>query len=127
LLAILVLGAGLGLRVAHDRSSSRRMARPAPRLVVDPNTAPSYVLQALPQIGPALGSRIAEQRALRPFDSVQDLRKRVRGLGPATLARLAPHLRIPSAKKINVGVERTAPTSTTTVLPRIARVTLPKP
>ena len=68
--------------------------RPVPVLVIDPNSAPPEVLGALPQVGGALVKKIVEQREIRPFQSLDDLRRRVRGLGPATLARLQPHLRI---------------------------------
>jgi hypothetical protein len=62
-------------------------------LAVDPNSAPAGVLESLPHLGPALVKKIIEQRAIRRFDSIADMRQRVRGLGPATLALLSPHLR----------------------------------
>ena len=52
------------------------------------------MLGALPHVGPSLVKKLVEQREVRPFASIEDLRRRVRGLGPATMARLAPHLRI---------------------------------
>ena len=66
---------------------------PPPRLVIDPNTAPPPVLQALPRIGPVLAARIVEAREERPFESLDDLDRRVRGIGPATVKALRPHLR----------------------------------
>jgi competence protein ComEA len=89
-----VLIAALGLRAAGHflGSGTRRAYQAVPVLVVDPNTVPPGVLGALPHVGPALVKRLVEQREIRPFDSTADLRRRVRGLGPATLARLAPHL-----------------------------------
>jgi len=45
-------------------------------------------------VGPSLVKQLIEQRQIRPFGSTEDLRRRVRGFGPVTLARLAPHLRI---------------------------------
>ena len=68
-------------------------------LLVDPNTAPASVLEALPHVGPSLARRLIEQREIRPFESIEELRLRVRGLGPATMARLAPHLRIKSERE----------------------------
>ena len=64
------------------------------RLVIDPNTAPVEVLLCLPRLGPALVSRIDEQRKLRRFDSIEDLDDRVRGIGPVTIEALRPYLRI---------------------------------
>lgn len=54
------------------------------------NTASVNELQALPGIGPALSERIVKYRKTqRPFQQVDELR-RVRGIGPATLADLRP-------------------------------------
>jgi hypothetical protein len=60
---------------------------------LDPNRASAASLQVLPGIGPARASAIVEARRLRPFASVADLR-RVRGIGPVTLARIAPWLAV---------------------------------
>ena len=65
-----------------------------PDLVVDPNTAPPEVLLALPRAGPKLVDAIVAARRQAPFTSLADLDARVRGVGPATLAALRPHLRI---------------------------------
>src|SRR5271165_490119 len=96
LLAIVVLIAGVALRVASDSLGTvrQRTCRVVPVLVIDPNTAPASVLEALPHVGPSLVKQLIEQREIRPFGSTADLRRRVRGFGPVTLARLAPHLRI---------------------------------
>jgi DNA uptake protein ComE-like DNA-binding protein len=67
---------------------------PVPLLVVDPNTAPPRILMALPRLGPSLVGRIVAARAEAPFRSIDDLDARVRGLGPATIKALRPHLRI---------------------------------
>ena len=95
LLAGLVIVAGLGLEIAGQGVCSKResMAGP-PELVLDANTAPVRALVALPHVGPALAKRLVEARAGRPFSSLDDLRERVRGVGPVTLARLEPYLRI---------------------------------
>ena len=96
LLALLTLFSGLALRLtAHSTGCEGRTSfRVVPVLVIDPNTAPASVLEALPHMGPSLVQRLIEQREIRRFESTEDLRRRVRGVGPATLARLAPHLRI---------------------------------
>src|SRR5271166_4011956 len=101
LLAFVVLISGVALRVASDTLSTglQRTCRVVPVLVVDPNTAPSSVLEALPHVGPSLVKQLIEQREIRPFGSTEDLRRRVRGLGPVTMARLAPHLRIKASSE----------------------------
>lgn len=96
LLAIAVLVAGVAIRT-NARLGGRgpqRASRIQPVLRVDPNTAPAPVLEALPQVGPSLANRIVAERQLRPFASLDDLRRRVRGLGPATMGKLARHLRL---------------------------------
>jgi competence protein ComEA len=67
--------------------------RDVPRMIVDPNTASAAVLSALPRLGPALVGRIAAARVLEPFQSLEDLEVRVRGIGPATAEALREHLR----------------------------------
>ncbi len=64
---------------AHPRSAPR----------VDINRADTLALQALPGVGPALARRIVAAREDARFRTVEDLLK-VRGIGPATLARLRP-------------------------------------
>ncbi len=62
---------------------------------VDPNTADADALMALPGIGPAMAGRILEDRAANgPYRTAGDL-LRVKGIGPATLARLRPFLSLP--------------------------------
>lgn len=96
LLIVVTMTGAVGLRTASLRlgRENRGPFRAAPVLMLDPNSAPPEVLEALPHVGGALVKKIVEQREIRPFQSLGDLRHRVRGLGPATLARLAPHLRI---------------------------------
>ena len=64
----------------------------APTLRLDPNTAPPQVLGALPHLGPSLVRQLVHARELRPLSSLEDAGRRVRGLGPATRAALAPYL-----------------------------------
>jgi Helix-hairpin-helix motif len=70
----------------------------APDLLLDLNTVPPPVLGTLPHVGQSLTRQIVAARELRPITSLDDAGSRVRGLGPATLAQIAPYLRfVPSA------------------------------
>lgn len=122
LLALVTLIAGVTLRVAARSAGCdpRSFSRVAPVLVIDPNTAPASVLEALPHVGPSLVRRLIEQREIHPYGSTEDLRRRVRGFGPATLARLAPHLRIRSDRERPTDTEDTMTTSAS-VPSRLAR------
>lgn len=57
---------------------------------VDLNSASSSELQTLPRIGPAMAERVIGGR---PYSRVEDL-LRVSGIGPATLERIAPLVRV---------------------------------
>ncbi len=71
----------------------RRLLADAP---LDLNRATRADLQLLPRIGPTLASRIVEDRETRGcFDDPSEL-TRVRGIGEATLERLAPLLTVTS-------------------------------
>jgi hypothetical protein len=95
LLVALVMAVGLALRtVSRDVRPASEAVTGSPELVLDPNTASPRALAALPHIGPALASRLVEARAERPFSSLDDLRDRVRGIGPVTLAQIAPYLQV---------------------------------
>jgi competence protein ComEA len=94
LLAGLAVIAALGLNFAsRDVRSSSKLIAIAPKLVLDPNTAKPEALAGLPNFGPVLVNRLVQARTERPFSSLDDVRDRVRGVGPVTLARIAPHLR----------------------------------
>jgi hypothetical protein len=94
LLAGLVIIAALGLAVAsREVASAPGPIGGVPELVLDPNTTPPRVLAALPHVGPVLANRLVEARTERPFSSLEDIQARVRGIGPVTLARIAPYLR----------------------------------
>jgi competence protein ComEA len=73
------------------------MAAAAP---VDINSASAAELEALPGIGAVKAAAIVEERKSRPFSSVEDL-ERVRGIGPALVADLKPHVTVsqPAASK----------------------------
>lgn len=90
---------GLGLMVAgwSARTGSNTAKATPPRLLLDPNTAPPEILSALPGLGPGLVRNWIAARDEQPFHSLDDLERRVRGIGPATLARIAPYLKVPKA------------------------------
>jgi hypothetical protein len=85
------LALGISIAACFDRQWPE--PKPIPPLRVNVNTAPVGVLEALPRIGPALASRIVEAREELLFVSADDLDRRVRGIGPATIAGLRPYLR----------------------------------
>lgn len=58
---------------------------------IDPNRASEAELDRLPGVGPGVASSIVEARASGGFHSPEDL-LRVRGIGPATLARIRERL-----------------------------------
>ncbi len=76
---------------------AERRSRPlAPGERIDPNTASEEELDRLPGVGASLARRIVAAREEGgPFRSLEDL-ARVRGIGPSTLERLAPHLELPA-------------------------------
>ena len=84
----------------------RPLAEPPglPPGVVSVNTGTAEDLQAVPGIGPVLASRIVAYReANGPFRRVGDLIV-VRGVGPTTLERLAPHLTVdPGPLRVSAG------------------------
>ncbi len=92
-IAAALIASALGLSVV-----SRSVGPPSPNpfvpptLRVDVNTAPADVLDALPHVGPALAQRLIAARDFGPIRSESDLVGRVRGLGPSTIAQIAPFL-----------------------------------
>jgi DNA uptake protein ComE-like DNA-binding protein len=63
-------------------------------LPLDPNTDDAQSLSALPGVGDDLAGRIVADRTRRgAFTRLDDL-LRVRGLGPATLAKIRKHVRL---------------------------------
>jgi hypothetical protein len=106
LLAVLAISAAAGL--ALGRRGLTRGAEPgvvASELRLDPNTATPEALAALPHIGPTLARRIAEAQADGPFRSPADLRARVRGIGPATLAQIEPYLRFEAGAHVKPALD----------------------
>lgn len=64
-----------------------------PKLLVNINRAKANELTELPGIGPALADRIIEYRKHRRFEEPAHL-LRVQGIGPATMERIGPHIRV---------------------------------
>lgn len=65
-----------------------------PRFVVDVNQAPVHELEALPNVGIALATRIVDYRQTRgPFRELDDLLQ-VHGVGERTLQQLRPMLTV---------------------------------
>lgn len=70
-----------------------RLPRRTAQFTVDVNSAQWPELSQLPGVGESLARRIVESREREgPFADHQELR-RVRGIGPRTLERIAPYLR----------------------------------
>ncbi|HYV96852.1 MAG TPA: helix-hairpin-helix domain-containing protein [Gemmatimonadaceae bacterium] len=66
-------------------------AAPGARAPIDLDRASEREIETLPRIGPALAARIvAERNAHGPFESLQQLDKRVRGVGPSMAKLIAP-------------------------------------
>jgi competence protein ComEA len=82
--------------VACDGAGAARLAGALPLLFgrpLDLNRADAAALEALPGIGAGRAAAIVRER---PFCSVAEL-DRVEGVGPVTLARVAPFLATPAA------------------------------
>lgn len=66
----------------------------ASRWTINVNQAGADELQRLPRIGPAMSRRIIEDREKNgPFLTLEEL-ARVKGIGPKTVERLRPHIRL---------------------------------
>jgi competence protein ComEA len=103
LAAALLLGGAIVLLCVHAWGTLRWGSRPTelkPGLAsrIDLNRADRAELLQLPGIGPNLAARIEEYRRENGgFHSVEEL-SRVRGVGPATLARLRPWVYVEDAE-----------------------------
>lgn len=74
--------------LAGASRGTARLASPSTPIDLDSATEPE--IEALPRVGPALARRIIANRdSAGPFGGLEGLR-RVRGIGPATLALLRP-------------------------------------
>lgn len=85
--------AEVGEAVDRNLARARRASRPlAADERLDPNRAPEVELDRLPGVGPSTARAIVASREDGgPFRWREDL-LRVRGIGPATLAKIAPHV-----------------------------------
>ena len=89
-LGVLAVAGAIALGVARPRPG---LSPPDVDLRVDPSTCPADVLLALPGLGPARVGAIEAARRRGPFRAAGDFDRRVKGIGPATMAGLAPYLR----------------------------------
>lgn len=72
------------------RTGKGRKKADVPAGPIDLDTATEGAIETLPRVGPALARRIVANRdSLGPFRSLDGLR-RVRGIGPATIALIGP-------------------------------------
>ena len=79
-----------GARPAAQPAAASSTRKPPPGAPVDMDAATVQEIEALPRIGPALARRIVANRdSLGAFGSLDKL-KRVKGMGRASLDRLAP-------------------------------------
>lgn len=62
---------------------------PLPARALDANTASQGELESIRGIGPAIAARIVAERDRGPYLDLDDLRDRVRGVGVASLRRMA--------------------------------------
>ena len=91
-LALAGLGPAVGVLV-HERLSQRAPHAPV-HFQIDINRADAAELALLPSVGPALATRIVDDRTRRgAFTSVDEL-QRVKGIGPAISESLAPCVRV---------------------------------
>jgi competence protein ComEA len=88
------IAGGLAIGLLAGTLGDREPTIEPPSLVVDPNRAPAAVLEALPGIGPGRRAALIAERRRAPFRSLDDLDRRVKRIGPATIAALKPFLRI---------------------------------
>lgn len=98
ILAVLLVSGGAAVGVWSLGRGPEPVPGPATLLRIDPNTAPMQALLALPQVGPARAQAIAREREKRPFQSLEELARRVPGIGPARLAAMRPNLEIAHAR-----------------------------
>lgn len=84
----------IGLLEAESRRQQELAAPMGAGETIDPNTAPLEQIARLPGASRAVAERVVAERAIAPFRGADELR-RVRGVGPATVEKWKPHLRLP--------------------------------
>jgi competence protein ComEA len=120
------VGSAAGSRVASSVGSKVGSQAGSPaRAAVDANTASRDELRKVRGIGEALAARIVAERANGPYRNLDDLAARVRGVGDASVRRLAQAgLRVgrpqDAATAARDGKARTAPPVILDVLDRRA-------
>lgn len=78
-------------------SGSAQPMQPLTLAIIDLNTADAATLAQLPGVGPARASLIVAHRQEHgPFRTVDDL-KAIHGIGPITVDRLRPTIRVPGS------------------------------
>lgn len=77
------------LRAANARGNAGANRKASHILNI--NTASPQELESLPGVGPAIAARIIEERAKKPFASLQDI-DRVKGIGVKKLQKIAPYV-----------------------------------
>lgn len=101
------------LLVAGDSAVREKERRSRPFQTgerMDPNVAGDEELDRLPGVGPAKALRIVREREENgPFTSIDDL-ARVQGVGPGSVERMRPFLRIDPAMARAAPAERTTRT-----------------
>jgi competence protein ComEA len=78
---------------------SSRSTKAPPAQPIDINEATAAQLQMLPGIGPIRARQILEARQKGAFENVDDLR-RVSGIGPKTLERLRPYIKVEKPQRV---------------------------
>ncbi|MCA9157889.1 MAG: helix-hairpin-helix domain-containing protein [Planctomycetales bacterium] len=82
------------IATSENSTAIERQSRSTPRFVVDVNQAPAHELEALPNVGTTLATRIVEYRKTQgPFRELDDLLQ-VYGVGERTLQQLRPMLTV---------------------------------
>ena len=89
--------AGAPVNPSQRLASSGVSNRAIGSFVLDPNTAPADSLELLPGIGPAKAAASIAARDTLPFATEKDL-LRVDGIGPKTLEKMRPFIKIAAPK-----------------------------
>ncbi len=93
-LFLVFLGLPLGSLWVGGGSPPAFASLSSPPLYLDLNRATAFQLSLLPGLGPARSARIVEERERGgPFESLEDLARRVAGLGPGLVHRFSPFLK----------------------------------
>jgi len=91
----LLLLALTALAQSRERTTTDADAPAPPVWLVDLNNAPAPEIALLPRLGPTLSQRVATQRDTGgPYTSLEDMARRVRGVGPRTIQRIEPFVRM---------------------------------